>query len=139
MSPTEGGTILEAETARFVGLQQATASEGYTGTGYLDVPIAPNKHSVEWTFEAPEAGTYILELRYALTRQGQYPCQVAINGHQRGNILCWTTGGPATWAWDRKPVMLRKGQNTITLAPNGPLLIDHLNVLYGELESNEAN
>ncbi|NQT82141.1 carbohydrate-binding family 6 protein [bacterium] len=131
MPPTEGGTILEAEAGASVGLQEATSSSGYTGTGYLDVKDLSGERYVQWDFDAPETGTYILELRYALKGQGQYPCQLTVNGKDCGNIVCWTTGGESTWAWDRKPVVLQKGPNTIKLAPNGPLLLDHINALFG--------
>jgi hypothetical protein len=130
MSPTKGGTILEAENATSVKMQKATIIGGYTGTGYLDVATVSDDHSVEWAFDAPESGTYILELRYALRQPGRFPCPLTINGTPCGRILCWTTGGPSTWACDRKPVVLRKGPNTLKLSRNGPLLIDHLNVIY---------
>jgi len=132
MPPTEGGIILEAEAAAFARLQRATAIGGYTGTGYLQAKAGLGESHARWTFDAPEAGTYILELRYTLKGQGQYPCQVTINGKNCGEILCWNTGGDSTWAWDRTPVLFQKGPNTIKLAPTGPLLIDHLNVLFGD-------
>ncbi len=131
MPPTEGGSILEAEAAASARIQKATAIGGYTGTGYLGPRAGSGERYVQWTFDAPEAGTYILELRYILKGQGQYPCQVTINGKNCGDVLCWNTGGHSTWAWDRKPVLFQKGPNTIKLAPSGPLLIDHLNVLFG--------
>jgi hypothetical protein len=131
MPPTSGGTILEAETAVFNGTQRGTKSSGYTGTGYLDFNSDTGKRWVEWTFEAPKVGTYILEVRYALVGQGQHPAKVTVNGKDTGDIILWTTSGESTWAWDRKPVTLRKGTNTIRLTPRGHGLIDHLNVLCG--------
>ena len=82
-----------------------------------------------WVFDAPEAGTYVIEIRYALTGQGQYPGSVKVNGKDAGSIVLWTTGGESTWAWDRKPVTLRKGKNAIRLTIENTVLIDHLNVL----------
>ncbi len=101
---------------------------------------------MEWTFDAPQAGTYILEIRYTL-EQGRYPSKMTVNGNRTatgglitgqgvGDIVLWTTGGKSTWAWDRKAVVLRKGTNTIRLTPGGTPLIDHLNVLYGGPISN---
>ena len=85
---------------------------------------------VKWTFDATKAGTYVLELRYAMEGQGQHPAKMTINGKDAGDIILWTTGGKSTWAWDRKPVVLKKGRNTIRLASKGAALIDHLNVLH---------
>jgi glucuronoarabinoxylan endo-1,4-beta-xylanase len=130
MPPTSGGTILEAEMAVSNGPQKANSSSAYTGTGYLDFNSAADGSWVEWTFDAPQAGTYILEIRYAL-EQGRYPATMTVNGKTVGDIVLWTTGGKSTWAWDRKAVVLRKGTNTIRLTPGGTPLIDHLNVLYG--------
>jgi hypothetical protein len=130
MSHTPSGTVLEAETTISNGPRIVASSSGFTGTGYLDFSGAADDSWVEWTFDAPQAGTYILEIRYA-TEQGQYPSSVTVNGKDVGNIVLWTTGGKSTWAWDRKAVMLGKGTNTIRLTPRGHGLIDHLNVLRG--------
>ncbi|TKJ37704.1 MAG: carbohydrate-binding family 6 protein [Planctomycetes bacterium B3_Pla] len=103
MAPTPGGTILKGEAG---------------------------KGQFEWTFDAPKAGTYVLELRYAMEEQGQHPAKMTVNGKDAGDIILWTTGGKSTWAWDRKPVVLKKGKNTIKIVPKGTPLIDHLNVLH---------
>lgn len=108
MSPTPCGTILKAQTA------------------------TANSSNIEWTFDAPQAGTYLLEIRYAIN-PGQYPCPVKINDRNQGEILLWTTGGTSTFAWDRKPVTLKKGKNKIKLAPTGNPRIDHLNILEATL------
>ena len=129
MSPTAGGTILEAEDAVSNSSRKATKGGGYTGTGYRQFNGATGGGWVAWVFDAPEAGTYVLEIRYALAGQGQYPGNVRVNGKDEGEIILWTTGGESTWAWDRKPVTLRKGKNAIRLTIENTVLIDHLNVL----------
>ena len=128
MSPTPGGTILEAEDAVSGSSRKATKSGGYTGTGYRQFNSATGGGSVAWVFDAPETGTYVLELRYALAGQGQYPGSLRVNGEDAGEIILWTTGGESTWAWDRKPVTLRKGKNAIRLTIENTVLIDHVNV-----------
>jgi len=130
MSPTAGGTILEAETAVFKGPRKAINGSGHTGIGFLVFKDAADESWVQWTFDAPKAGTYILEIRY-VAKQGQYPADITVNGKDVGDIVLWTTGGESTWAWDRKPVVLKKGTNNIRLTTEGTLYIDHLNVLYG--------
>ena len=102
---------------------------GHTGSGFLVFPAASDESCVTWTFDAPAAGTYILELRY-LARKGQNPAKVTLNGCDAGDIILWPTGGQRTWAWDRKTVTLTKGPNTIKIAPTAPAWIDHLNILH---------
>jgi hypothetical protein len=129
MAPTPGGTILEAESAKSKGLAVESRSQGHTGDGYLAPMRDVNTASVQWTFDAPDAGDYVLELRYAVDGRDQLLCRFAISAAEPRNMICWTTGGASVWAWDRITVGLRKGPNTITFLPRGLLLIDHLNVL----------
>jgi hypothetical protein len=128
MSPTPGGTILEAEAAYSFDTATPRDRSGYTGIGYLDV-AGGTRRPLQWTFNAPAAGAYVLEIRYAVA-EGQHPSPMKINGEGVGDFTLWTAGSPATWAWDRKTVTLQKGPNTIELVPQGAALIDHLNVLY---------
>ncbi|MBE0534768.1 MAG: carbohydrate-binding family 6 protein [Phycisphaerae bacterium] len=128
MQPTAGGTLLEAEDAIFMNAQRAAAYEGHTASGYLDFGDASADACVEWTFDAPQKGIYVLELRY-IHQSGPHPAQLVVNGKDVGPLVLWTTGGPATWGWDRKPVSLDEGKNRIRLSPTGPCMVDHLNVL----------
>ncbi len=130
MSPTPGGTILEAEEAVMQGFTKAAGNGGCTGTGYVTGSGQAGGSWLEWTFPAPVAGTYILELRYAVD-SGRHPAALTINGEAAGDIVVWTTGGAATWGWDRKVASLRKGRNVIRLSPTPPISIDHVNVLFG--------
>ncbi|MHC4119214.1 MAG: carbohydrate-binding protein [Planctomycetota bacterium] len=129
MAPTPGGTILEAEDAVSNNSRKATQVAGYTGTGYRRFRGASPRDWVEWTFDVSEAGTYVLEIRYSLAGQGQYPGNVRVNGRDAGEMILWTTGGESVWAWDRKPVVFREGTNAVRLAPATAANIDHLNVL----------
>jgi len=129
MSPTPGGFVLEAETASCAGARTVTSGGGCTGTGYLAFARAASENRVQWTFNAPEAGVYVLEVRYA-AEDGQYAAPMTVNGKDAGDLVLWTTGGEATWAWDRKTVTLEKGANTMALAPTGSVRVDHLNVLH---------
>jgi len=129
MTPTPGGTVLEAEDAVSNSGRRLSQIGGYTGTGYLDFSGASRRSWVEWTLDAPEAGTYVLEIRYALEGQDRHSGRVRVNGEESGDLVLWTTGGKDTWAWDRKPVVLRKGKNTIRLTIETAALVDHVNVL----------
>ena len=127
--PTQGGTLLEAEQAAVSHGKSASQVAGYTGGGYVDFDPQAGASSITWTFEAPKAGLYTLEFRYALEK-GQCPVSVTVNGKTQGDIVFWNTGGNTTWAWDRKNVQLNKGINQIKLAADRPLArLDHLNLL----------
>jgi hypothetical protein len=76
-----------------------------------------------------EAGRYILEFRYSLSRQEKYPSSVEINGKEAGEIEFWNTGNTGSWVWERVTVNLEKGENTIAVSPMGWVLLDHLNVI----------
>lgn len=128
MPSTPGGVILEAETANFRGAREDAKASGYTGSGYLE--SGEKDCFIEWTFDAPQTGTYLLEFRYALDSD-RHPSALQINGQHLGEIILWNTGGSMTWAWDRKPVVFKKGKNVVRLNANGQPLIDHLNVLTG--------
>ena len=129
LSATPDGHVLEAEQASSRGAAVATDGSGYTGAGYVEFAEPTDQNRLQWAFTAPQAGLYTLEVRYAAT-EGRYGSPMRVNGKDAGDLILWTTGGPATWAWDRKTVLLDKGPNTIVLAPTGPVRIDHLNVLY---------
>ncbi|MFC1761522.1 GDSL-type esterase/lipase family protein [Planctomycetota bacterium] len=127
--PTPGGTILEAEDASVSSGKSANDAAGFTGSGYVDFDPQAKASSITWTFDAPKAGLYTMEFRYAL-EEGQYPVAVTVNGNSQGDIVFWNTGGNATWAWDRINVQLDKGRNQIKLAADRPLArLDHLNLL----------
>ena len=127
LDPTPGGTILEAEEAASKGGVTQASIKGYTGTGYVHLDKADS--ALTFTYDAPAAGEYMLEFRYVL-ENGYSDMPVLINGAPAGTINFWSTGGPSSWAWDRKTVQLKSGSNTITLqSPNIGPKVDHVNVL----------
>ncbi|TWU44229.1 Exo-beta-D-glucosaminidase precursor [Novipirellula aureliae] len=126
---TEGGVILEAEDAIFKNGKSANETSGFTGSGYVDFDPETEASTITWRYEAPKAGLYTMEFRYAL-EEGQYPVAVSVNEETLGDIVFWCTSGNTTWAWDRKTVQLNKGVNDITLSADRPLArLDHLNLL----------
>lgn len=126
---TQGGMLLEAEDAVFTNGKAAQETSGYTGSGYVDFDPETESSSITWTCEAPEAGLYTLEFRYAL-EDGQYPVSVQVNGNAQGELILWNTSGDSVWAWDRKNVRLEKGKNNIRLSADRPLArLDHLNLI----------
>jgi hypothetical protein len=128
--PTPGGTVLEAEDAVAGDPLQPVLTEapGYTGRGYLEFSHTLDPRRVVWTFDAPAAGRYALEFRYAIRRGLVTQSDLIVNGASLP-LLLWPTGGGSSWAWDRKVVTLRRGPNRIELRPGAMVNLDHLNVL----------
>jgi hypothetical protein len=129
MTPTPGGVLLEAEDAAAEGAPVQSTAPGFTGNGYRDLNGSQGRRWIEWTFDAPAAGKYLLEFRYAMRRDETGDAPLTINGQPAGNLVIWRTGGVKTWACDRKVVSLRGGKNTIRLNPPLGPNVDHLNVL----------
>lgn len=134
MPPTPGGTILEAEDATPGGgnadLPLRNATAGFTGRGYRDFDHTQDPRHVTFTFNAPTAGSYVLEFRYAMRRGESSPATLRINNTDTpAELVLWPTGGQKTWAHDRRIVQLRAGENRITLTPSAVVSLDHLNIL----------
>ena len=126
VAPTPGGTILEAESASSQSMHTATRAAGVT----CRAPDSfTDKSSIEWTFDAPNTGTYILEVRYAHDGPEELSLDLQVNGDAVGPFRAWNTGGSSTWAWDRMPVKLNQGTNRICLSGAPLPEVDHLNVL----------
>jgi hypothetical protein len=120
-----GGTILEAEEATIGG---SVLVEGASGDRYVGIGTTPDANWIEWAYSAPEAGRYLLDLRYAI-ENGIYPATLTVNGGDEIPFVLWTTGGDATWASDRIPVDLQSGANAIRFSiGEGTPRIDHLRV-----------
>ncbi len=127
MEPTAGGMVLEAESARTEGGQVAQDVTGFTGDGYLQFK-GKDDGWLEWTVEIPDDCIYSLELRYAKAK-GLQPTAVSVDGTSVGEIMLWSTGGDATWGWDRLSCKLDPGKHTIRIAPPSGVRIDHLNLV----------
>ena len=128
MSPTRGGTILEAEEA--AGQSASVTVPGFTGAGYVDLAGSEGTRAITWSYDAPRAGTFVLEIRH-VQRWGdaRVPGELEINGEPVPDFALMHSGTSTNWVWDRATVTLRAGSNTITLRPGEGPLIDHLNIL----------
>lgn len=129
MQPSQGGTILEAEDAVYNSSKVESAISGYTGSGYVEMNRSNNVHDITWTFQAPSAGRYVIEIRYNNPWDRQLDCPVMVNGRESGSILLWESGNGDNWVWDRAVVELKKGGNRIGIHGGGRFYIDHLNVI----------
>ena len=130
--PTEGGIILEAEKALLTNGSIGKSEIEATGGSYVEFTTDAKLSEITWTFDAPEAGLYTLEFRYAQEKE-QYPVTLKHNDKPAGEIIFWNTSSTSTWAWDRVNLQLEKGENKITLSTKGSLSkIDHLNIIKNE-------
>jgi hypothetical protein len=130
MEPTPGGTLLEAEAARTDASRDSVhpASGGDPGHVAFSAYHAGDRY-LEWDYEAPTHGHYVLEMRYSANDMEQRDARVVIDGRETATLGLWGTGGRDTWAWDRTMVALDEGPHTIRLYPGGELRVDHLNVI----------
>jgi hypothetical protein len=129
MNPTQGGTILEAEDACKDPLQVQSKLKGFTGKGYIGGGGGHQTESFNWKYNAFEAGEYVVECRYTLNRDDVSPVGLDINGKKVSEIEFWSVGNTGSWAWDRQTVQLEKGENTISIAPERFVLMDHINII----------
>jgi hypothetical protein len=127
--PTAGGAIIEAETATVQGGPKVTANSGNTGSGYVDLTNSTTG-SVQFTFNAPAAGLYTLEFRYAQD-SGNVPVTLSVNGTAATvPISFWTTGSKSVWQAETRNVNLVAGNNVITLTWAKKWgALDHVNII----------
>jgi hypothetical protein len=130
MEPTPGGFVLEAEAARTDASDDAVHRATDGAPGYVEFSAyGAGDRSLEWGYEAPADGQYVLEVRYSAGDMEQRDARVVVDGQEAASIGLWGTGGRDTWAWDRATVVLDEGPHTIRLYPAGEFRVDHLNVI----------
>ncbi|MFZ5424388.1 MAG: carbohydrate-binding protein [Patescibacteria group bacterium] len=118
--PSGGSNKLEAENANFgdaIGLgttKVATNHAGYSGDGFVDMSNSPNGKGgyVEWTYNSSTAGTYSVDVIYALSRNSRN-MDLIVNGNVVENVAYTSTGSWETWGTVTKSISLTSGLNTI--------------------------
>jgi hypothetical protein len=130
MEPTPGGTLLEAEAGRTDARETSARAAGPDGPGFLEFSAyRSGDRYVEWDYEAPADGHYVLEVQYSSGDMESRESRVVIDGEEAGAIGLWGTGGRDNWCWDRTSVVLEAGRHTLRLYPNAEVRIDYLNVI----------
>jgi len=136
--------VLEAEDGLFEGkedhhscwnfiAQHPGPHTGFTGEGYVDADNKTGSH-VELTFEAPAAGHYLLEARYAHGKDDTRPAEVRVNGEVVEPALAFRpTGFWTRWTYLplARPVALQQGKNVIRFTAHsaeGLANLDHLRI-----------
>lgn len=130
--PCGVGDVCEAENGSLNGgACSANNHPGYTGTGFVAC-LTTSGPGVTQQFEAPTAGTYTLDVRYAAGPDGPAGTRtatVSVNGAAQGQIQLPQTGSWDTWGDATVSVRLPAGLNTIGAsvgaADTGWYNIDH--------------
>jgi fibronectin type 3 domain-containing protein len=129
-APATFNVIVEAETAVLSGVQVSAIHAGYTGTGFGDY-INPTADYIQWTVNAPAAGTYTLQVRYALAT-GSRPLEIRVNGLVVVASQPFpATGAFTTWGNSTLTANLNAGANTVraTAIGSSGANVDHLRVI----------
>ncbi|RDG36562.1 carbohydrate-binding protein [Streptomyces corynorhini] len=111
-------TTYPAESATLSGPVVADDNAGYTGGGYADFQNASGDY-VEWTVQAPAAGAYTLEFRYANGGGADRPLAVTVNGGDARTVAFPSTGSWTAWNVDGLTVELTEGANTVRATATG--------------------
>jgi uncharacterized delta-60 repeat protein len=114
-----GQVVYQAESARLSGATVAKDNAGYTGSGYADFQHASGDF-IEWTVNAPAAGSYRLTFRYANGGATDRSLELKLNGSlAKSHLSLPPTGGWAKWGAVSVDFPLRLGSNTVRLTSNG--------------------
>jgi glucose/arabinose dehydrogenase len=126
LAAPQASTVYEAENATISQATVANNHTGYTGTGFVDYTNTVGGY-VEFTVNAPAAGSARLDFRYAFDAPDNRPMDVTVNGTAAvSNLGFPTTGSWTTWQVATTTVNLKAGSNkvraTATTANGGPNL-----------------
>ena len=111
-------TIYQAESATLSGVIASSENAGYTGSGYADYQNSSGDY-IQWTVQAPSAGTYMLEFRYANGGGADRPLDITVNGTDAGTAPFAATAGWTSWTIQGVLVQLESGANTIRATDTG--------------------
>jgi endoglucanase len=115
-APVEPVT-LQAEAAALSGATVRAGNGGFTGTGYADYHNASGDY-VEFAYEAPVAGDYLLEFRYA-NGAAERPLRLSVNGAAGPDVAFAPTGGWSNWRVATATASLAAGANRVRLTAIG--------------------
>jgi hypothetical protein len=120
--------VFQAERANLSSVRIESVNPGYTGTAYASFAATIGAF-IEWTVNAPAAGTYSLELPYALGDPAAQSLELKVGGALVNGALPFSpTGSWSTWATRTVSATLVAGANTIRLTSVGAISpnIDYL-------------
>ncbi|MCL2730004.1 MAG: carbohydrate-binding protein [Actinomycetia bacterium] len=131
--------IYQAEDAKLSGVVVGKDNGGYTGSGFADYQHADGDY-VEWTVDAPAAGTYTLQFRYANASFTDRPLAITVNGGDSGNLSFPSTGWWNKWSVVGLTATLDAGSNTVRATAIGASggNVDWLGVTQGTVPTGMA-
>jgi mannose/cellobiose epimerase-like protein (N-acyl-D-glucosamine 2-epimerase family) len=107
--------VYQAEAATVVGGKRAADRPGYTGSGYVDY-VGRFGEYVEFAVDAPAAGDYVLDFRYANGGTYDRPLELKVNGQVvRSKLAFPGTGSWNNWGTSTASVALPAGRSTVRL------------------------
>ncbi|GAA0952021.1 cellulase family glycosylhydrolase [Nonomuraea longicatena] len=161
--PAQAGAIaaptrLEAENATVSQGAVESNHAGFSGTGFVNGDNVAGPY-VEWTFDAPSAGTATLSFRYANGTSANRPSDISVNGTLVADDRAFApTGAWSTWATATLSAPVVAGANTVrataaatggnpnwdyldadlSAAPGTDLQAENATISQGAVESNHA-
>lgn len=115
---SEGGRY-QAEGAKLTGgAKIAKDHAGHDGKGYVEGFYNSSTANATFAVEAPELGTYNLNLRYAAGHNACKNLGLYVNGEKSEVLDIKSTGDWAVWGNHPVSVFLKGGLNTITFKPD---------------------
>jgi aryl-phospho-beta-D-glucosidase BglC (GH1 family) len=155
---TAAPTRLEAESATISQGAVESNHAGFSGTGFVNGDNVAGPY-VEWTFDAPSAGTATLSFRYANGTSANRPSDISVNGALVADDRAFEpTGAWSTWASATVNAPVVAGPNTIratasatggnpnwdyldadlSAAPGNDLQAEDATISQGVVESNHT-
>lgn len=131
MQVTQGGTVLEGESASLENAEVITQTKRFTGDGYVSSTAASNK--ITFAYTPMKAGTYIAEVRYTwktntTSADASVSTPVYVNNIQSADLAFWASGGTQNWVWDKVQLTFTEGKQTISFNLPKGILLDHINI-----------
>ena len=112
-------TRYEAESATLSQATVASNHTGFSGTGFVDYTNVAGGF-IEWSFDAPAAGSATAVLRYANGTGADRPMDITVNGTVAATGVPFApTANWDTWTDATIPVTLKSGANVIRATATG--------------------
>lgn len=126
-------TLYEAENSPAVCTGAVESNwAGYSGSGFCNPTNATGAH-VQFTVNAPAAGTATLRVRFANGTTASRPADITVNGSAAASASFESTGAWGTWATKTLTVPVKSGSNTVRLSPTASAGLPNIDYLDAEV------